>query len=183
MQTHKIRQSPFRLISAILVVIFAVWGGLLWQQRAQRAAEVKRLYDAQAKLGKFSLAACLYAADHKETFPPADHWAEALRPYCSLSTETPPLSDGKARRVTLNKDIAGKSLESIYHPSSAILFFESVSNKPDTTADLEAIPKDDPTGMFAVTFTDGHGYPRAFGSRQELIDFSRKFLNADWGRH
>jgi hypothetical protein len=117
----------------------------------------------------YALASLEYALGHRDTLPDSGHWHAQILPYLTAENQK---IDAK---VAMNTALSGRKLGTIAHPQLVILFFES-SQGPD--ADLNAIPRNSPSGQFAVIFADGHGSRQNCNSTDDLIAQSKKALDS-----
>ena len=150
---------------------------VLWLAAGQYAEQQRREHrEAAMQVARaLSLAAQIYAEEHQDRFPPADHWEEALRPYLGAAPLTLPQTQGAhGRRYALNRAVAGRKRSEIPGLPQVILFYESVAPAPNAADDLTSlIPADDP-GMLILAYADGHiedYYPAA--ARDRVIQSSR----------
>jgi len=104
-----------------------------------------------------TLAAQLYAQDHGEHLPPADHWKTALRPYLMLPlAPLPPTLSGSPRQIVMNRGLSGKSLYDLDSPSDVIVFFESASTRADAADTLSTLPASNSGEQMYLGHADGH---------------------------
>jgi prepilin-type processing-associated H-X9-DG protein len=108
---------------------------------------------------ELSLALLLYTDEHNNTFPPADHWCDAVLPYVKSHNKkifVCPDARNQTCSYALNKNIAGKSINEIDQPTDCVAVFESDLgwNKAGDASDLPQ-PARHSTGN-NYGFADGH---------------------------
>jgi hypothetical protein len=165
------------LPAAIMVVVLEVVVLSAIRRKLSRDA-VARLDTEQADMRRLSLAMLQYVEDHQERFPSAESWLSDIAAYGLAKNPRGEGGRSKYRGICFNREVAGRSMDAISAPQDAILFFQSEAEMDGGTADPESIPRSSPTGIFAIAFADGHGYPRGVGGRDHLIEFSRRALRA-----
>ena len=171
------QRALYGFVFAVFAAIALAYGGMYYAERVNQARESQALSCAKM----LGLAAIQYAQDHNNRYPDAGRWEQELEPYLTpndkyfgdvVHPQTP--FQGTARRFSYNPALSGKSLASVDNPSGVWMFYESVSEKPSASDDLDAWPdpERDKGNMFAVVYGDGHCYSRPFewkqGVRQHL---------------
>lgn len=93
----------------------------------------EELYDARA-LGICQDAIPDYVYDH-HAYPPADHWEEAIRPYCdpraafSVMLYSDP--GQPQHRFAMNRNLSGVPISSLKNPDRVVVLYETISNRKD----------------------------------------------------
>lgn len=117
----------------------------------------------QANLKQLSAATLLYAQDHDNRFPPADHWSEAIAPYVPKaptdraspnpfhcpSTSTP----GSYR---MNAALSGLRMENLDAPADIVLFFDADTPTRSFAGGPPDVAWQRHSGVANVAYADGH---------------------------
>ena len=109
------------VVSALMVPVGA---GMLLPAFAKAKSKAQSIASVN-NLKQLGLAARMYSTDHADTFPPAERWAETLRPFLGPGADQVlrrPANAGAACGYGYNQAVAGKK-ESEVDPDT-VLFFE-----------------------------------------------------------
>jgi prepilin-type processing-associated H-X9-DG protein len=106
-----------------------------------------------------SLALLMYSDENNETFPPADHWCDAILPFVKDHDKkifVCPDAQNQTCSYALNKNIAGKPLADIDQPADCIAVFESDMgwNKAGDASDLPKPARHNTGNNYG--YADGH---------------------------
>jgi len=138
---------PFLVGAAVAILIPAVVGTREVALNAASANNVMQLCKA----------AHIYAANHKDEFPAADSWPDALKELVMVAqVAADPADPNGGRAYAINAAVAGKRLASVRQPSETVLFFECAPGSPPAggPADLPSQPRHHPG--YVIGFCDGH---------------------------
>jgi len=172
--------APSRWMSGTIAVIVLATTGVTWlaADLSVRYRQRQRQAVLALQMRSVTLAAVLYAQDHGDRLPPAEHWKTALQPYLMvpLAPLPPPLS-GSPRQIVMNRAASGMRLGDFESPSNAILFFESTSTRADAADSLSTLPPANSGGPMYLGHADGHWedyYPTTL--RDEILRQNQEAL-------
>ena len=156
--------SVFGLVLAIAIG-HTVWGR--YQQKLD--------YDAQMRLQKRSndwaleiLQNYLDESVHKKGLPTEEYWDGWVHKH----DDTQYLADCRrlGTHLAINRALCGHVLWELPEPQGIPLIFEAKGADGGTVLDVESIASQTRTGMFVITWADGHGYPYGTDAREETIN-------------
>jgi len=135
------------VLMLIAIVLPAVFGALDAAHAASSANKVSRLCKTSF----------MYASAHKDQFPPADNWPDALKDLgLPDGTLTDPADQEGGRAYAINAGVAGKAPSPSVGSSRTVLFFECAPGAPPAggPANLPPTPRHHPG--YVIGFCDGH---------------------------
>ena len=108
------------------------------------------------RIRSIGLAAVNYAEAHDGKLPDADHWEQTLG--VSDIATVPTFFWERPLRFAMNRQYAGKNIETLTDQSRRVIFFESTLQNANAVSDLDTmLPCDFRNGCGGfVSFADGH---------------------------
>jgi len=149
----------YACVSIFLVAILLVGGEVYVKLDNER--QQQNMLSCAKVLG---IATFEYEQQHHGQCPHAGRWEQELAPYLAPNAVNilhPPTPwCGTPRRFSLNPTLSGKSMTKIDSPAAVWMFYESVSQQPSASDDLNYWPesKRDGGNYVTVLFGDGHSY-------------------------
>ena len=138
---------PFLVGAAVAILIPAVVGTREVALNAASANNVMQLCKA----------AHIYTTNHKDEFPAADSWPDALKELVMVAqVAADPADPNGGRAYAINAAVAGKRLASVRQPSETVLFFECAAGAPPAGGPTNLPPTPRHARRYVIGFCDGH---------------------------
>nr|WP_309694234.1 DUF1559 domain-containing protein [Armatimonas sp.] len=160
-----------RILLALIVLwllflqsMFLNLGGLMHFGCAQRVGRNTACRENMKQLG---VAMMQYVQDYDETFPPADRWEAALKPYLKTPLTCPAVKTKGS--YGMNKALGGRKLDDVDAPTKTVVVFETNTPGPSFAGGVADVAKERHGGRSNVVFADGSTptYPNL--NRKEFI--------------
>jgi prepilin-type processing-associated H-X9-DG protein len=135
------------MLMLIAILIPALFGTLDAGNAAHSQSNVSQLCNTSR----------MYASAHKDHFPPADNWPDALKGLgISDANLVDPAEPEGGRAYAINAAVAGKRLASVRQPSETVLFFECAPGAPPAGGPANLPPTPRHARRYVIGFCDGH---------------------------
>jgi hypothetical protein len=107
---------------------------------------------------QISLGMLMFADDHDEQFPKAEHWVDDLMPYVKdvKLFKCPEDKSGARSSFAMNSALSGKSMAIVMNPASVVMVFETDKPGENPVGGPEAVLKVPRHNGNAYGFADGH---------------------------
>ena len=172
---HIERRWRYRRERLVLLTLIALWFLLmssLWFCLAGFfhvgcAMKVSRETSCRSNLKQLGTAMEMYLQDYDNTFPPANRWESALRPYIGTPRICPAVKQGSG--YGMNKALSGRKLDEVDAPSKTVAIFETDAPGPSFFGDATDVATQRHGGRPSVVFADGSTPTYPNPNRKELI--------------
>jgi prepilin-type processing-associated H-X9-DG protein len=108
---------------------------------------------------QINLALLMFAEDHDEHLPSADHWVDDLMPYTKNTGvfKCPEDKSGARSSYALNSALSGLAMKDIKHPAEVVMIFETNHPGNNPSGGPESVQSRHNNGRYAAYgFVDGH---------------------------
>ena len=145
----------------VLVALIALWllflqslalglGGLFHIGCANRVARQSACRENRKQLG---VALMQYVQDYDNTFPPANRWEAALKPYLKTTLRCPAVKT--VGSYGMNKALSGRKLDDVDEFTKTVAIFETDALGPSFTGGAADVATQRHGGHPGVIFADG----------------------------
>jgi len=165
-----IRSKEFVLVSAVfaLVVAFPI-GHTVWeryQKKLNKEAQT-RLQERSREWAIEILAEAFGQTTQKKSAQSEAYWDGWVQKHVDSQYRADCRRIGT--HLAFNRELCDRDLGDIPEPAMIPLFFEAQGSDGKPVLDVEHIASTTPTGMFAITWLDSHGYLYSTDARDAAI--------------
>ncbi|WP_395143787.1 DUF1559 domain-containing protein [Armatimonas sp.] len=164
LREHRILLALIVLWLLFLQSMFLNLGGLMHFGCAQRVGRNTACRENMKQLG---VAMMQYVQDYDGTFPPANSWEAALKPYLKTPLTCPAVKTKGS--YGMNKALGGRKLAEINDPTKTVAFFETNALGPSFSGGVADMAKERHGGRSNVVFADGSTPTYPNPNRKEFI--------------
>lgn len=130
--------------------LFLCLGGLFHIGCATRVAHQSACQENRKQLGR---AMMMYVQDYDETFPPANRWESALKPYLKTILKCPAVKI--VGSYGMNKALSGRKLDEVDDLTKTVAIFETDALGPSFSGGATDAATQRHGGRHGVVFADG----------------------------
>lgn len=172
-----VRLKEFLLVPMVFALVFAfAIGHTLWgryQEKLDRDAQVQ--FEITGRDWAINVLERTFDDANKDKpFPSDSYWENWITVHSDYRCRSACRRLGT--HLALNRELCGRKLWQVTEIASIPLFFEENGAEGNRVKDVEEIARKTRTGMFAVTWLDGHGYPYGLDARNDVIKRARETL-------
>jgi hypothetical protein len=145
------------IVSGVFLLMLPILAAVLLPALAQAKARAQSIV-CMNNMKQLALGGLMYATDHKDQFPVAEKWCDALGKYVPnpKTFQCPASSSNQRCNYAFNAKLSGVETKSVNSPAQTVLFFETDGGWNMSGGPELAVKRPRHHNLIGLVFADGH---------------------------